>query len=151
MASSLDLDLFCDGLVSTYLGRGRRPADGVCLEEVQLAETRLGRSLPAALRALYLRIGALEELCLVHNVVRRPDELSVEQGYLVFMDENQGVVSWGVPEDDRAADPDAWQRSNTEPVEWFSEEMTLTGLLRSMLDWYRETGILAPSPDSRLT
>jgi hypothetical protein len=39
-------------------------------------------------------------LCSIHNNVFSPKDLDFEDGYLMFMDENQSVVSWGIKKKD---------------------------------------------------
>jgi hypothetical protein len=77
-----------------------------------------------------------------HNFVRDLNKIEIEDGHLVVMDENQSVVSWGIPLTNVSeADPIVWQRNNTPPVTWYSEEKTWSELLASMYEWYAETGI----------
>jgi hypothetical protein len=129
-------------LVPQYLGRPWSPRDGVEVDRLSHAERRLGHPLPAVLHALYGTVGALEELCLVHNRLLSPDELVLAEDHLIFMEENQGVVSWGVRAADlQRADPEAWQRNNARPIAWFSEEKTVSNLFASMLAWYAEIGV----------
>src|SRR5437867_3518320 len=82
--------------IEHYLGRPWAAVDGLPEAKVQQAETRLGVALPAGLRSFYLSVGAVDALCSVHNRILRPEELTLEEGYLIFMDENQSVVSWGI-------------------------------------------------------
>lgn len=71
----------------------------------------------------------------MYNEFVPADELTVDAGYLVFVHENQDVVSWGFsPEDIESADPVVWQRNNEEHA-WYSEEKTLAPFLESMFDW----------------
>lgn len=91
---------------------------------------------------MYGTLGAREEFCLVHNRLLSPDELVGGEDHLIFMEENQKVVSWGVrAEDLQRPDPEAWQRNNAPPVAWFSEEKTVSELFDSMLAWYAEVGV----------
>ena len=60
------------------------------------------------------------------------------------MDENQSVVSWGFRTTDCAVRTiqSVWQRNNTPPHEWHSEDKPFTRFLASMFDWYIEMGML---------
>ncbi len=128
--------------VSRYLNRTISPDDGLDDTEIQAAEDRLGLRLAAALVEYYSVAGAVADLNQVHNQLLAPEGLHVEDGYLLFMDENQSVVSWGIKlEDQSEPDPKVWQRNNTPPEEWFSEEKTFTEFLTSMFDWYEELGV----------
>jgi hypothetical protein len=139
----MDFDAYFRDLVPRYLGRPWRVADGLPSSAVDSVEHTLQRPLPAAMRAFYCTVGAIEALCTVHNRVRPPAELAFEDDYLLFMDENQDVVSWGVRRADIGEpDPPTWQRNNTPPAEWFPEEKSFVELLESMFDWYVEIGVL---------
>ncbi|AKU99187.1 hypothetical protein AKJ09_05851 [Labilithrix luteola] len=146
----MDVEARFREMTTRYLRRSWRAEDGLPPAEVASAERRLGRPIPVAVRAFYLNLGGVDVLCRIHNEIRRPDKLDFEDGYLIFMDENQDVVTWGLRCDDLGqADPTAWQRNNTPPTEWFSEEKSFSDLLQSMFDWYEESGILDESTDSQ--
>lgn len=135
-----------EALSERYLGRALVPGDGCSEAEIAKAEMRVGIALPAALRTYYLRCGSVSRFNSSHNLLRSLSELTIEDAHLVFMNENQNVVSWGFRLQDLGLDdPIVWQRNNMPSVEWYSEEMTLPQFLDSMFHWYRETGIWAPS------
>ncbi len=107
-----------------------------------VAEGRLGLRLPVALRAYY-RLAGEAEINTLHNQLLPPEDLEVQEGHLLFMDENQGVVSWGVRVKDLGApDPVVQQRNNTPPCRWFSERKRFTAFLTSLFRWYEETGVI---------
>lgn len=78
---------------------------GVPAEEVKAAEKRLQLSLPEALRELYRRTGKLASLHAAHNTLVAIDEVDFADDRLIFYEENQGVVAWGI-ERSRLADAD---------------------------------------------
>jgi hypothetical protein len=126
-----------------YLGRHLQSSDHLPVEHVREAERELGIKIPAVLETYYSVAGRLDELNLVHNRLLSPSELGIDGGFLVFMHENQSVVSWGfrvedLPEDD----PVVWQRNNSPPEEWFSEDLPFSAFLESMFAWYAEAGVL---------
>jgi hypothetical protein len=89
------------------------------------------------MRSFYRILGNTPTVCEAHNVILDPKALEFDADYLIFMEENQSVVSWGVRRVDLAiADPPTWQRNNTEPLEWFPEDKSFTELLMSMFEWY---------------
>jgi hypothetical protein len=139
--------------VQRYLGREWRAPDGLSRKIVDKAEARLGIRIPSSLKCFYLTLGAVPELCSIHNIIFGPEGLEVDEGYLIFMDENQSVVLWGIKKRDlKKSDPIIWQRNNTSD-EWYSEEKTLAELLASMFDWYESLGVLRPvaaRPNERL-
>jgi hypothetical protein len=128
-------------IAKLYLGRALGPQDGCSELSIRRAEKRLGTPLPKAIRTYYSLCGRNSRLNRTHNFVRSLAELSFEDGHLVLMDENQSVVSWGIPIADlRKPDPIVWQRDNTAPITWYSEEKTWSALLESMFEWYTEAG-----------
>jgi hypothetical protein len=129
--------------VPRYLGRAWKPSDGSRASKLAACERRLGRPLPESLRAFYLALGEVAELLAAHNQVLPLEQLAVAGEYLLFMEENQSVVSWGIPIAQlHERDPIVWQRNNTPPVEWFSEDKGVLDLMSSMWDWYVEIGEL---------
>ena len=138
----MNFDKTYGSLCMKYLGRSVTSSDGVSELVIAKAEKRLGFALPASLRMYYLACGRNRKLNKSHNSLRSPGTLAIEDGHLVFMDENQDVVSWGVRiEDLKSANPIIWQRNNTRPVQWYSEEKNLPELLDSMFSWYSEGGV----------
>src|SRR5262245_2806774 len=83
--------------------------DGYSEPRLKKAEERLGFALPEAVREFYSIAGAAKE-ARVHNMLFPPEGLEVEEGHLVFMQENQGVVDWGIPRGFlKKPDPPVWQ------------------------------------------
>ncbi|KAA2242770.1 SMI1/KNR4 family protein [Chitinophaga agrisoli] len=79
---------------------------GLKESEIVALEKRLNIELPATLRAYYLSLGSHESLNNAHNRLLRCEEVWISQdGYLMFYEENQGVVSWGVKKEN-FMDPD---------------------------------------------
>jgi hypothetical protein len=123
------------------LGRNVDPSDGIADDRVKVAEEALGHRIPAALREYYRVAGKLDEVNKAHNELHAPDGLAIENGYLVFMDENQAVVSWGIRVVDLSQpDPEVWQRVNSDPPEWYSENMSFSIFMSKMLLWQAGLG-----------
>ncbi len=128
-----------------YIQRSWKPEDGIHEELILMAEKTLGVKFDKSLRAFYLSIGNVKVLTTIHNQILSPGSAYIEDGYLIFMEENQGVVSWGIKlEDHDLADPIIWQRNNSEN-KWYSEDMELSKLLESMFNWYIEEDIIFKS------
>jgi hypothetical protein len=87
--SAVDYEAHFRSQVERYLGRPWQAEDGLPSTAIAAAERRLECPLPGALRAFYCSAGALDALCVVHNRIRPPEELAFDEGYLLFMDENQ--------------------------------------------------------------
>ncbi|MDQ3803467.1 MAG: hypothetical protein M3416_06505 [Acidobacteriota bacterium] len=123
-------------LVQRHLGRKPVPSDGSSDAELDEAEGRLGSRLPAAVRRYYRVAGNLVELNHAHNLLFAPSDLHMCEGFLIFMEENQAVVHWGIRAGELTEDdPDVWQRVNVVPPEWYSEEMTFSEFIVRTLDW----------------
>lgn len=82
---------------ATYWGRPLGDGDGWDPAAVDAAERRLGLALPAALREAYLLFGRRDDLTSNQDRLLPPDELYVQDGALVYREENQGCAFWGIP------------------------------------------------------
>ncbi|MYV99717.1 SMI1/KNR4 family protein [Streptomyces sp. SID3343] len=93
--------------------------DGAALDA---CEARLGLALPVAVRELYELLGRRGDLTSNQDVLLGPEKIYVEDGVLVFREENQGVCWWGVRLDDPSPDPAVIVRFDGAPPEggeWF--------------------------------
>ncbi len=129
---------FAERLKSTFatLAHPLTPEHGEPVASISVAEARLGLKLPAVLRDYYLLAGRFDRFNRAHNELRRPEQWTVEGGKLVFLEENQCVVFWGVdvgtsPEDD----PPVYQAQNVRgrPAEWYLEHRRCSEFLIVML------------------
>ena len=123
-------------LLPPVLGRTLTAADAISPTRLDDCEARLGFALPDRMRALYLTAGAAPELQ-VHNSLRMPETLQVEDGYLIFMEENQNVVDWGIRVPSADSDPEVWQRVNADPPEYHSENKTFSAFIVGNLAFVR--------------
>ena len=113
-------------LFTQVLGRELQATDAIDRPHLTRTEKRLEIVLPTVVSNFYAAAGGAPELQ-AHNRLRHPDALEVEDGYLVFMEENQDVVDWGL----RLplildSDPEVWQRVNDDEPAWYSEEMSFS-------------------------
>jgi hypothetical protein len=81
-------------LIEKLLERELTPEDGFGEAEIETAEKRLGFRLPYALRELYLCAGKLDCFMSAFQRFLLPEELVIEDGKLIFLEENQGVCIW---------------------------------------------------------
>jgi hypothetical protein len=119
-------------LLANIVGR-TVPSHGYSMRAVESAEARLGIRLPGPLRDYYLSVGR-HKINRAHNRLWPPGALEVAQGRLVFMEENQCVVFWGVPSRSRAADPVVFQTTDLEDGYW-APESACSRFLRAMMCW----------------
>jgi len=131
------------GLIKKYFGRSPNEKDKIDDTEIAQIEIKLGIHIPTSLKEYYLICGRLNSLNQAHNRLFEPNKLEIEDGYLIFLDENQSVVSWGFPiEKLEEENPIVWQRNNTPPEEWYSEEKNFPDFLENMLEWYVEAELI---------
>jgi hypothetical protein len=112
--------------------------DGVPSGEIAAGEHRLSIQLPSALREYYLTAGRLDRLNRAHNRLYSPHDWLVDAGNLVFMEQNQLVVFWGIPiNGDPSDDPPVLQGVNVidQPIEWHLEHGSCCEFLLMMLHW----------------
>jgi hypothetical protein len=94
-----------------------------------------GLNLPAALHDYYLVTGNKKNLNRVHNRLLSPKDIFVDAGNIVFMEENQNVVYWGVAANSDEDNPLVQQGINndTKPLEWQDETIRCAEFLEVML------------------
>ncbi len=69
---------------------------GVPENAMLTAGTRLGVSIPAALREWYTRFGLRSDVWSRQDELLTPDSLHLNSAHLTFLVENQAVVEWGI-------------------------------------------------------
>lgn len=127
---------YCEAL-ARLIGRPLRPADGLPVRFVIAAERKLKLRMPPALREYYLIAGRLP-LNREHNRLYSPGRLRMLRGKLVFMEENQRVVFWGLDREDlRKADPEVFQVKNETSSPWYSEESRFSDWIIKVWNWQR--------------
>jgi hypothetical protein len=105
------------------------------------AERRLGVRIPAALRDYYLVAGRERRFGACHNRLLPPHEWRIDKHRLLFMEENQRVVWWGVStRNPRSQDPPISQGVNDEPITWAREHRRCSAFLAVMLHYQAVSG-----------
>ena len=96
--------------------------------------------MPAALNDYYRVAGELA-INTEHNVLYAPEQLRIENGKLVFMEENQRVVFWGLDlKELKKPDPQVFQANNEAPLKWVPEGKTFSKFLIGMWRWLQGIG-----------
>jgi hypothetical protein len=100
-------------------------------------EERLGVTLPAVLKSYYLFLGKNEAVNESFNQLLSPDKIDfVDDAYLIFFEENQSVVLWGIKKSDLSLEnPKVYATYDQERVEWFLDSETVENFLLSMALW----------------
>src|SRR5258708_36760232 len=116
-------------LVEPLLGRTLTPADSCAV--------RSALQIPTALADYYAAVGAIDVINRPHNRLLGPSELRVEDGMVVFYEENQCVAFWAIREGDlHLPDPTVYQGLDTTAgLEWHSEDMTVSRWFPVMIYW----------------
>ncbi len=137
--------MFTDAYQETFATLGVRLGrkDACSLAEIDLAQQRLGVKLPESLKEYYLLAGREQHINQVHNRLLAPDKLWIDEDRLVFLEENQWVVYWGVPVLQKTL-PDAavFQGVNRhdQGVEWHPEHDSCFTFLNVMAVWQASFG-----------
>jgi hypothetical protein len=110
-------------------------------EVLAAAEKRLGVQVPTALHNYYLVAGRERRFSACHHRLLQPSKWTIDKHRLIFMEENQGVVWWGVstrnPDSD---DPPVSQGINDEPITWYPEHRKCSVFLAVMLHYQAVSG-----------
>ncbi|MCT2007680.1 hypothetical protein ACSBQY_01605 [Micrococcus lylae] len=134
-------------LVPALLGEDWAHDDGLTGAEVDRrldespAAEQLGEDLvlPAALREFYLALGNCGDLLETAHFFWDPDDLEVRDGFLMFLEDAEETVVWGLPVDNLPLpDPIVWRRSSgadDEDGEWTDEGGTFSEFVTDLLAW----------------
>lgn len=98
--------------------------------------TELEQPLPLILKEYYLTLGKHDAVNYSHNRLLKPDQVGFSQDeYLVFYEENQGVVFWGIKKSDLALpNPPVYGNYSGDEMnpDWHQECATTDGFLLLM-------------------
>lgn len=105
--------------------------------DIAEAEKRLHISFPKSLRHYYLTLGKNKSINEPFNRLIPLNEIDfIDDKYLIFYEENQAVVLWGVNQPDLIKDnPSVYGSYNNEREEWFLDANTIEYFLLSMAYW----------------
>ena len=113
-------------------GAEPEPADGLGDESVEARLRQRGLQIPEALFDYY-SIAGYHWINKQHNRLRPIEELDWFIDWLVFMDDDQGLVSWGIHREDLGSpDPVVWQGIVGEEIDWLQEDLTISEFLIEM-------------------
>lgn len=126
-------------LVPKYLDDQWTPEEGLSAEELQqlLADSELptAMELPLVLEEFYRALGGCEELMEAYHFFFDPDELVVEDGYLLFLEDEEERWVWGVDASDvDVPDPLIFRRNNDKD-EWSAEGATVSEFVFDLLEF----------------
>ncbi len=113
------------------LGRSLTNEDGFDISDIKNAEDKLGKNLPKILKDFYMTVGKLDVFMSSFQQFLNPQDLSIEDEKLVFLEENQVVCFWGI--DLEQDDPFVFQMQNMDNAVWYSEEVSLSNFLEMIM------------------
>ncbi len=122
-------------LVPLYLEDEWQVEDGLSESELDDALAEVGSPIPLVLREFYLALGGCEDLMEAYHYFFDPDELEIEDGYLLFLEDEEEKYVWGIRVDQlEVPDPIVYRRQNARGI-WKSEEGTFSEYVLDMLSW----------------
>jgi hypothetical protein len=122
------------------LGYELTGTSGIPEHDIAAWEARSGERLPEPLREYLLEVGNMA-FHRAYNRLYPLDELEIEDGKLIFMEENQNVVQWAIDLVDISEDPLVFQRASDEDDElWYPEEEGCRDFLELMIYWQTVNG-----------
>lgn len=125
-------------LVPKYLDDEWVAEDGLTSAELTEALDDAGVEIPQVLREFYLSVGGCEDLMEAYYYFWDPEELEYDDGYLLFMEDEDERYTWGLREDQLdVPDPIVYRRNNRRGT-WRSEEGTFSEYVLDMFDWVFE-------------
>ncbi|HEY0075605.1 MAG TPA: SMI1/KNR4 family protein [Abditibacteriaceae bacterium] len=125
------------------LGRPLKDEDAISEEEIIAVETRLSCVLPASLKDFVRVAGRADDFFGVFDRLISLEEWCLDDGKLVFMEENQAVVLWGV-ELEKVEDPPVFQATNAAPLAWDEVSACCSKFLMTMLHFEATFGGAMP-------
>ena len=113
------------------------PQDGYSVTELQAIENVFS-SFPTALQEYYYLLGK-HPINKEHNRILEPNEMYYIEDYLVFAEENENVVVWGILKSDlQIEDPMVYQgQEYNGKYSWYSEDSTFSRFIIQMFKWQR--------------
>ena len=114
---------------------------GVSPAVLAAAEKRLGVKAPAALRDYYLVAGNERRFNTCLNRLLAPGDWGVDKRRLIFMEENQSVLWWGVSTRNTGSDdPPVSQGYDDEQIIWYPEHRKCSVFLAVLLHHHAVSG-----------
>jgi hypothetical protein len=139
-------DMFLDkfrALVPAYLDEKWTPEEGYTPEELREliadselpAELKARPRLPQVLEEFYQALGRCEEIMEAYHFFFDPDELTVEDGHLLFLEDEDERWVWGIDVDTMdVPDPLIVRRSSNSGM-WNDEGATVSEFIFDLLEF----------------
>ena len=134
-------DMFIEkfrSLVPKYLDDAWSQSDGLSAAELggALEESRV--QIPQVLEEFYRSLGNCEDFMEAYHYFFDPEELEVEDGYLLFLEDEEEKFVWGFKVNQLdVPDPIVYRRNNARG-NWTCEEGTFSEFTLDMFAWVFE-------------
>lgn len=134
-------DMFLEkfrSLVPKYLDDAWNEADGLSREELAEALEESRVQIPLVLEEFYRSLGNCDDFMEAYHYFFDPEELEIEDGYLLFLEDEEEKFVWGFKASQLdVPDPIVYRRSNAKG-KWTSEEGTFSEFTLDMFTWVFE-------------
>ncbi|MCW4464091.1 hypothetical protein OK351_00980 [Glutamicibacter sp. MNS18] len=134
-------DMFLEkfrSLVPKYLDDAWNEADGLSREELAEALEESRVQIPLVLEEFYRSLGNCDDFMEAYHYFFDPEELEVEDGYLLFLEDEEEKFVWGFKASQTdVPDPIVYRRNNSRGS-WTSEEGTFSEFTLDMFSWVFE-------------
>ncbi|GGE68840.1 hypothetical protein [Nesterenkonia cremea] len=141
-STSAETDMFLEkfkALVPKYLDDQWTAEEGFTAEELQelLADSELPATLrlPLVLEEFYRALGSCEEIMEAYHFFFDPDELVIEDGCLIFLEDEEERWVWGVDTSDLQVPDPLILRRNNDKDEWSEEAATVSEFVFDLLEF----------------
>lgn len=116
------------------LGRKLEASEGVDIQSLEVAEKKLNVKFPQTLKDFYLNVGRISLFTDAFEFFAKPKQIYIKSNKLVFLEENQAVLSWGIDLEDLGKDvvPVYHSPNIGDPegeVIWYAEALPLPDFL----------------------
>lgn len=134
-------DMFLEkfrSLVPKYLEDQWNEADGLSAGELADGLAKAKVKIPFVLEEFYLALGNNDDFMEAYHYFFDPEELEIEDGYLLFLEDEEEKFVWGFKQSQlEVPDPIVYRRNNAKG-NWVSEEGTFSEFTLDMFAWVFE-------------
>jgi hypothetical protein len=118
---------------------GFEASDGMPAARLAAVERRLHLTLPSTLRRFHALVGRHDMVTSASSRFLWPP--TVENGAVVFLEENQNVVFWGILFEDLVHDDPPVRQGNTAEARWYLDARRLSSFLLGAVSWQVANGL----------
>lgn len=120
------------------LGRTLDASEGLDIQSIEAAEKKLSVKFPEALKDFYLNVGKINLFTDGFEFFAKPKQIYIKGNKLVFLEENQAVLSWGIDLKDLSKDVvPVYHSSNIgdseDDIIWYTEALPLPEFLELIM------------------